>query len=168
MALPTDEQIRDCVQPGRVHRRLYTDPEIFELELERIFGRAWIYVGHESQVEKPGDFIGTRIGRKPLLLVRDADGAIRLLHNQCAHRGSMVIASERGHSNEFQCCYHGWTYHLDGRLKAAPLLQGYPRHFDPKNAEIAMTRCRASPAIAASFSAAWPPRDPRSSNILAI
>src|SRR5215813_11907796 len=136
----TGSDIRALVQPGRVNRRLYTDPDIFELELERIFGTAWIYVGHESQVKNSGDFVATRIGRKPLLLVRDADGNIQLLHNQCAHRGSMVIASSSGHTDEFRCCYHGWTYHLDGRLKAAPLLHGYPPHFDPKNPELAMLR----------------------------
>src|SRR5712672_2907754 len=69
----TGDEIQALVQPGRVNRRLYTDPDIFELELERIFGSAWIYVGHESQVRNPGDFLSTRIGRRPLLLVRDAD-----------------------------------------------------------------------------------------------
>ena len=134
------EDIRALVQPGRVSRRLYTDPDIFNLELEKIFGSAWIYVGHESQVKSPGDFVATRIGRKPLLLVHDAEGQIQLLHNQCAHRGSMVVASNAGRTSEFRCCYHGWTYHLDGRLKVAPLLHGYPAHFDPKNPEFAMLR----------------------------
>jgi phenylpropionate dioxygenase-like ring-hydroxylating dioxygenase large terminal subunit len=134
------EKIRALVQPGRVHRRVYTDEEIFNLELEKIFGSAWIYVGHESQIKTPGDFLATRIGRKPLLLVRDPDGKIQLLHNQCAHRGSMVVASEGGQTSEFRCCYHGWIYHLDGRLKAAPLLHGYPSHFDPKNPDTAMRR----------------------------
>src|SRR5262245_41340881 len=92
----TGKDIRALIQLGRGHRRLYSDPAIFELELERIFGTAWIYVGHESQVKNPGDFLATRIGRKPLLLVRDVDGKIQLLHNQCAHRGSMVIASNSG------------------------------------------------------------------------
>jgi phenylpropionate dioxygenase-like ring-hydroxylating dioxygenase large terminal subunit len=133
-------QVRALVQPGRVHRSVYCDEDIFNLELDRIFGSAWIYVGHESQIKAPGDFVATRIGRKPLLLVRDPDGKIQLLHNQCAHRGSMVVASEGGHTSEFRCCYHGWTYHLDGRLKTAPLLHGYPTHFDPKNTDVAMRR----------------------------
>ena len=77
----TAENIRAMVAPGRVHRRLYTDPDIFILELEKIFGTAWIYVGHESQVKHPGDFFATRIGQKPLLLIRDSDGVIQLLHN---------------------------------------------------------------------------------------
>ena len=151
----TGEQIRRLVRPGRVHRRVYTDPEIFELELDRIFGRAWIYVGHESQIKNPGDFVATRIGRRPLLLVRDAEGTIRLLHNQCAHRGSMVVASEQGHTSEFRCCYHGWTYHLDGRLKAAPLLHGYPRHSIPRIPRSRWPACRGWRAIAGSCSEAW-------------
>jgi phenylpropionate dioxygenase-like ring-hydroxylating dioxygenase large terminal subunit len=134
------QEIRAMVAPGRVHRRLYTDSDIFDLELEKIFGSAWIYVGHESQVRNSGDFFATRIGAKPLLLVRDAGGQIQLLHNQCAHRGSLVVASGEGHTSEFRCCYHGWTYHLDGRLKAAPLLHGYPAHFDASNPDAAMRR----------------------------
>ncbi len=115
------QDLSQFIQPGRVHRQIYTDPAIFELELERIFGVAWIYVGHESQVKNPGDYFRSFIGRKPVVLVRDAGGAIRVIHNQCAHRGSMVVANDKGNASEFQCCYHGWTYHLDGRLKAVPL-----------------------------------------------
>jgi len=132
------EDLSQLVQPGRVHRRIYTDPAIFELELARIFGTAWIYVGHESQVKRPGDYVCTRIGRKPFVLVRDDSGQIHLIHNQCAHRGSLVVASDVGHASEFECCYHGWTYHLDGTLKAVPLQHGYPRDFDPKNPKTAM------------------------------
>jgi phenylpropionate dioxygenase-like ring-hydroxylating dioxygenase large terminal subunit len=126
------------VKPGRVHRQLYTDPAIFDLEMERIFGAAWIYIGHESQVKKPGDYWCTSLGRKPVILVRDAEGQVRVIRNQCAHRGAMVVATEQGNTPEFQCCYHGWTYHLDGKLKAVPLMQGYPADFDAKNPKTAM------------------------------
>ncbi|MGB8547240.1 MAG: Rieske 2Fe-2S domain-containing protein, partial [Xanthobacteraceae bacterium] len=138
--MPTPDNIRSLVEPGRVHRSVYTDPDIFDLELERVFGNAWIYVGHESEIERPGDFIATRIGKKPLLLARDLDSNIALVHNQCAHRGVMVVASDCGHTDEYRCCYHGWTYELDGRIKAAPLLHGYPPHFDPKNSTSGMKR----------------------------
>jgi len=130
--------LSDLVEPGRVHRSLYTDPRIFALEMERIFGRAWIYVGHESQVAKPGDYLATRIGLRPLLLVRHSDGTLKLLHNQCAHRGAKVVAADDGNAAEFRCCYHGWTYHTDGRLKSAPLLNGYPPGFDPADPRLAM------------------------------
>jgi phenylpropionate dioxygenase-like ring-hydroxylating dioxygenase large terminal subunit len=138
--MPMHDDVRSLVEPGRVHRSLYTDPNIFELELDRIYGNAWIYVGHESQIKQPGDFIATHIGRKPLLLARGLDGELRLVHNQCAHRGVMVVASESGHTDEYRCCYHGWTYELDGRIKAAPLLHGYPPHFDPKASDAGMKR----------------------------
>jgi phenylpropionate dioxygenase-like ring-hydroxylating dioxygenase large terminal subunit len=134
------EDLFHRVQPARVHRSLYSDPDIFELEMRNIFGAAWIYVGHESQVKSAGDYFCTQIGRKPLIVARDANGKINVLHNQCAHRGAMVVASDKGHTNEFQCCYHGWTYHLDGRLKAVPLQTAYPPDFDPTNPKTAMVR----------------------------
>jgi phenylpropionate dioxygenase-like ring-hydroxylating dioxygenase large terminal subunit len=137
-SMQSDLDFSQYVQPGRVHRRLYTDPKVFDLEMERIFGQAWIYVGHESQIKNIGEYVCTQIGRKPVILVRDAEGAVRVIHNQCAHRGALVVASDKGHTNEFTCCYHGWTYHLDGRLKAVPLQHGYPRDFDPKNSKTAM------------------------------
>jgi phenylpropionate dioxygenase-like ring-hydroxylating dioxygenase large terminal subunit len=127
-------------KPGCVHRRIYTDPAIFELEMERIFGTAWVYVGHESQIKRPGDYFATQIARRPVVMVRDAEGRVRVVHNQCAHRGALVVATEKGSADEFTCCYHGWTYHLDGRLKAVPLNHGYPRDFDPRDATIAMTQ----------------------------
>ena len=132
------EDVVSLVRPGSVHRRLYDDPAIFELELERIFGSAWIYVGHESQVKDPGDYFCTYLGRKPVVVVRGPDEKLHVLHNQCAHRGALVVALEKGRTDEFQCCYHGWTYHLDGRLKAVPLQHGYPAGFDPKSPSMAM------------------------------
>src|ERR1700751_5426051 len=140
LTMTSPESLRSLVQPGRVHRRLYTDPAIFALEMERIFGAAWIYVGHESQVKNPGDYVRAFIGRRPVVLVRDAEGEIRVIHNQCAHRGSLVVANDKGNAGKFQCCYPGWTYHLDGRLKAVPLQHGYPRDFDPNNPKTAMVR----------------------------
>jgi phenylpropionate dioxygenase-like ring-hydroxylating dioxygenase large terminal subunit len=138
MPMLSNQNLRDLVRPGRVHRQLYSDPAIFALEMERIFGHAWIYVGHESQVKKPGDYLTTQIGAKPVVLVRDADGNIQVLRNQCAHRGAMVVAGDHGNASEFECCYHGWTYHLDGRLKRVPLQHGYPREFDPRDPNTAM------------------------------
>ena len=130
--------IEAMVRPGRVHRRLYTDPEIFERELDRIFGRAWIYVGHDSQVPGPGDFYATRIGRQPVVMVRHTDGAIHVIHNRCAHRGTQVVGLERGHAEAFVCGYHGWTYETDGRIKSVPLNHGYPAHFDASAENLGM------------------------------
>ena len=132
MGMDGSHDFSKMIQPGRVHRQLYTDPAIFELEMQRIFGRAWIYIGHESQVKCPGDYFATLMGRRPVVLVRDENGDLRVIHNQCAHRGAMVVATDNGNAPEFTCCYHGWTYHLDGRIKSIPLNHGYPRDFDAK------------------------------------
>lgn len=126
------------LKPGRVHRQIYTDPGIFELEMTNIFGGAWVYIGHESQIKKPGDYFATQMGRRPILMVRDEEGRVRVIHNQCAHRGAMVVATDKGNAPEFTCCYHGWTYHLDGRIKGVPLNHGYPADFDAKNPKVAM------------------------------
>lgn len=119
-------RISELIRDDRVHRRVYTDPGIFEREMVLLFGAAWIYVGHESQVSNPGDYFCTRIGREPVVLVRHADDSLRVLYNRCGHRGAMVVASESGSADEFRCCYHGWTYETDGRLKSVPVRQGYP------------------------------------------
>ena len=126
------------VQPARVHRSLYADPAVFDLEIKNIFGKAWLYVGHESQIKKVGDYFVSQLGAKPIVVVRDQRGEVKVLRNQCAHRGALVVANDKGNTNEFQCCYHGWTYHLDGRLKAIPLQHGYPPDFDPKSPKTAM------------------------------
>src|SRR5207302_11040542 len=123
--MAANEQLAMLVQPDRVHRALYTDPAIFELELERIFGRAWLVLGHESQVRAPGDYYTTRMGREPVIVVRHDDGCVKVLINRCAHRGSMVCAEGRGNAERFVCPYHGWSYDRAGNLKAAPFASGY-------------------------------------------
>ena len=134
------QTLGEMVEPARVHRRIYTDPEIFELEMVKIFGQAWIYVGHESQIRNTGDYFTATVARRPLVISRGVDGRINALHNQCAHRGAMVVANDSGTTDEFQCCYHGWTYHLDGRLKAVPLNNGYPDDFSTRNNNTAMVQ----------------------------
>lgn len=120
-----DTAMGGLVEDGRVHRRVYTDPGIFELEMQRIFGRAWLYVGHESQVPAPGDFVTTTLARQPVVMVRCADGVVRVLFNRCAHRGAVVAAERQGHVENFRCAYHGWTYRLDGALQSIPREEDY-------------------------------------------
>jgi phenylpropionate dioxygenase-like ring-hydroxylating dioxygenase large terminal subunit len=123
--MAANEQLAMLVQPDRVHRALYTDPAIFDLELERIFGRAWLALGHESQLRAPGDYYTTRMGREPVIVARHDDGSVKVLINRCAHRGSMVCAEGRGNVERFVCPYHGWSYDRAGALKAAPFSTGY-------------------------------------------
>jgi phenylpropionate dioxygenase-like ring-hydroxylating dioxygenase large terminal subunit len=112
------------VRANAVHRAAYTDPAVFELEQERIFRRAWLYVGHESEVREAGDHVLTRLGPDEVILVRREDGGLSLLHNRCAHRGARVVA-ERGNARQLRCPYHAWSYRLDGSLIGVPLAEGY-------------------------------------------
>ncbi len=110
---------------GKSSRLIYTDPEIFELELKYIFSRAWIYVGHESQLRQPGDFFTTRIGRERVIVARHTNGEVYAFHNRCAHRGAEVCPAVEGNAKHFICPYHAWTYRTDGTLETLPLPDGY-------------------------------------------
>jgi len=140
--MAANEQLAMLVQPDRVHRSVYADPAIFELELERIFGRAWLVLGHESQLRNAGDYFTTRMGREPIVVVRKDDGQIGALINRCAHRGSLVCAEGRGNLERFVCPYHGWSYDRAGELKAVPFASGYPQ------GAIGELRLKAVPRVA--------------------
>ncbi|MFO7190734.1 MULTISPECIES: aromatic ring-hydroxylating dioxygenase subunit alpha [Thermocrispum] len=113
------------IQPDRVHGSLYTDPRIFAEELARIWYRTWVFVGHESEVRQPGDYVRKSIGPQDVVMTRDRDGRVHVLLNRCPHRGNLVCEDERGHSNSFRCPYHGWTFRNDGELLGYPYHQGY-------------------------------------------
>ncbi len=118
--------IRALVQDDRVHRDVYTDPAIFDLEMTRLWSRTWLYVGHTSQVPQPGDYVTTDLATQPVILVRHTDGAVRVLMNRCAHKGAKVVSSPSGNTGRFfRCPYHAWSYETDGALYAVPRQQGY-------------------------------------------
>jgi phenylpropionate dioxygenase-like ring-hydroxylating dioxygenase large terminal subunit len=117
------------VREDRVHRSIYTDPRIFELEMTRIFGAVWVYLAHESQVPKNDDFVAARLGLRPIIVVRDSQGELRALFNRCTHRGARVCRAERGSARTFQCPYHGWTYFNSGKLRGVPWPDGYACDF---------------------------------------
>jgi len=124
------DDIRGLVRPDHVHRRAYADPAIFELELERIFGRVWIYVAHESQLKKHGDFVRTRLAQHEVLVTRHNDGQIYVLHNRCPHRGARICMVDKGTSRLFSCPYHAWVFRPDGSLATVPHRRSYPETFD--------------------------------------
>ena len=117
------------VLEDRVHSSIFTSPEVFEDEMDRIFTRGWIYVAHTSEVPQPGDYVTKWMGRVPVLLVRDEDGEVRLFVNRCRHRGNMVCQYERGNSMFFTCPYHGFTYSSRGELVGIPRSDAYDDAF---------------------------------------
>ena len=128
MAL-TNTEIDELVslERGEVDRRIYNDPEIFELEMQRIFTRSWLFLCHESQIPEPGDFFQSVMGRDNVLVVRQRDGSIKAMLNTCAHRGNAVCRAEEGNTKNFLCTYHGWSYGIDGRLNGVP---GFKTFYD--------------------------------------
>jgi len=120
-------QIDDLVslERGEIDRRIYTDRAIFELEMERIFARSWLFLCHDSQIREPGDFFQAVMGRDNVLVVRQKDGSIKAMLNTCAHRGNAVCRAEEGNAKSFLCTYHGWSYGIDGRLNGVPGLNTF-------------------------------------------
>jgi phenylpropionate dioxygenase-like ring-hydroxylating dioxygenase large terminal subunit len=116
---------KHLVQDDRIHASLYTDPAIFDEEIERVFHRGWVFVGHASEIPSPGDYVTRTVGTEPVIMVRAGDGQISVLVNRCRHRGTMVCPADRGHARTLTCPYHGWTYDLRGDLLGVPYPGGY-------------------------------------------
>lgn len=123
--IPTPAEIAALVRPEHVHRRLYTDGELFDREMESVFGGTWAYLGHESEIPNPGDFVRRTLGRRPLLLIRGEDGTVRALFNRCSHRGTLLAPEASGCATAFTCPYHGWRFGSDGRLRNVPVPSSY-------------------------------------------
>ena len=113
------------VQPDRVHTALYTDPAIFDEEIERIFNQTWVWVAHDSELPNKNDWITTHVGKQPVIVNRDKTGQVRVMLNRCRHRGATICERKKGNSPGFVCPYHAWTYGTDGSLKGLPMPKGY-------------------------------------------
>lgn len=105
---------------GRIPLSLYGDPELFDLELQRVFGRCWVFVAHESELPAPGDYVLRTIGDARWIVTRDEHGKVHVLFDSCRHRGTQVCRADKGHATHFTCPYHGWTYANDGALVGVP------------------------------------------------
>ena len=120
MSLPPIETLVDA-ERGFISREIFVSPEVHRQELDRLFTRAWLFVGHESLIPKPGDFYTSRMGDESVILCRDKAGQVHVFLNSCRHRGMKVCRYESGNTSLFTCPYHSWTYTLDGRLQGVPL-----------------------------------------------
>ncbi|WP_434694908.1 aromatic ring-hydroxylating dioxygenase subunit alpha [Pseudomonas sp. Z1-14] len=117
--------VTDLVKPDRIHTSLYTDPALFEVEMEKIFKTTWVWVAHESEIPESGSFKNHWVGKEPVIVVRDRKGEINVLLNRCRHRGATVCEGKSGKTNSFVCPYHGWSYALDGSLRGVPSPESY-------------------------------------------
>ncbi|MCV6620440.1 MAG: aromatic ring-hydroxylating dioxygenase subunit alpha [Cellvibrionaceae bacterium] len=115
------EDIEKLVEPARVHRKVYTDEEIFDLEMERVWGRTWIFAGHASEVPNGGDYKTFNIGSQSMLMVRNRkNDNISVFYNRCTHKGAKLVGDGKGCAKAFRCPYHAWTFDTEGKLLATP------------------------------------------------
>ena len=113
----------------QVHREIYTNPRIFEDELQQIFATTWLYLAHESEVPSPGDYRTTWMGKQPVIVTRDDNMQLHVMLNSCRHRGNALCREVRGNTSRFRCSYHGWVYSNRGDLLTVSLPEGYPDDF---------------------------------------
>ncbi|MGL4280662.1 MAG: Rieske 2Fe-2S domain-containing protein, partial [Albidovulum sp.] len=138
------EAVRGLIRETEVHRDVYIDPEVFDLEMEHLFANTWVYVGHGSQIPNPGDYYTTTIGAQPVIMVRHTDQTIKVLYNRCPHKGTKIAIDGCGNAGKFfRCPYHAWTFKTDGSLLAIPLKKGYENTgFEASEAAKGMTPVR--------------------------
>ena len=117
---PILEEMDQSLPEGEIPAGILSDPEIFELERERVFARSWVYIAHESEIPNPGDYVLRYIVDNRFIVVRDEEGQVRALLDICRHRGMQVCRAESGNASHFRCPYHGWTYRNDGSLIGVP------------------------------------------------
>ncbi|MDE2766322.1 MAG: Rieske 2Fe-2S domain-containing protein, partial [Chloroflexota bacterium] len=108
------------VETGALDRRVFVDEDIYQEELEKIFGRAWQMIGHVSLVANRNDFFHTYMGEDPVILTRDNNGQLHAFLNMCRHRGNRIVRADEGNAKNFMCTYHGWTFSNDGKLEHVP------------------------------------------------
>ena len=135
---PLDELVHE----DRVHRTLYTSRELFQREMERVFGGTWTYLAHESEIPEPDDFVRKRLGLRPVIVTRDRTGQVHGVLNRCTHRGATVCRVDSGNARRFVCPYHNWTFDNTGDLVGVPMKAGYGEEFD--RAGLGLGRLRVS------------------------
>ena len=144
---------------GLLDRAIFSSEEIYQQELEQIFGRAWLFIGHDSLVPNPNDFFLTYMGEDSVILTRDAKGEVHAFLNMCRHRGNRVARADDGNAKNFMCTYHGWTYSNDGKLVSVPGLQeAYYGELDVD--KLGLVSVAQIDTYAGSIFATWDPQAP--------
>jgi phenylpropionate dioxygenase-like ring-hydroxylating dioxygenase large terminal subunit len=127
MKNPTEKENTPWVDPdaGVVSAKIFVDEDIYRLEQERIYGRSWLFLAHDSEIPEPGDFVTRSMGEDPVIVWRGQDRKARVFLNVCRHRGRRICAEDAGKAAQMRCPYHGWTYSNLGKLSAVPFFEGY-------------------------------------------
>jgi Rieske 2Fe-2S family protein len=125
-------------RPGfSLEQPFYTDPEVFALDVEKVWMRYWLYAGHISQLPQPGSWFVYRIATESVIVIRDEQGVVRAL-NVCTHRGSRIATQPCGQAKKLICPYHQWVFDCDGTLRTPKLM---PEDFDPSGYNLRQLRC---------------------------
>lgn len=131
MMIASDKHDWDhLIQPTRVHREVYTSPELFQIEMSKLYGGLWTYLCHESEIPQVNSFRKTKMGLRSVIVTRDKYGDVHAMFNRCAHRAASICSAYSGQQSRFTCPYHGWTYGLNGELIGVPFVDGYGDAFD--------------------------------------
>ncbi len=144
------DRIRETVVPdeGRLPMFVYADPDVYDLELQRVFGRSWLFVAHESEIPEPGSWVQRTMGEQSVIVARGEDGVIRTFLNSCRHRGMKLACEDFGQCKMWRCPYHGFAYastgEFMGTLVGAPFERmAYPGGLDRDALHLIEARCRA-------------------------
>lgn len=126
-------QVDEAKRIFKVSRQAFVDPTILDAERSEIFDKCWLYLGHSSELPKPGDFVTRQVGGRSILFTRDSKGELKAILNTCPHRGAQVCREKQGNAKSFQCFYHGWVFGLDGLLRSQPGGEFYPADFKERS-----------------------------------
>lgn len=144
------DRLRQTVLPeeGRIPMYIYTDPDVYALELQRVFGRSWLFVAHESELPEPGSFVARTMGEQAVIVGRGEDGVVRTFLNSCRHRGMKLAGEDFGKTKLWRCPYHGFSYastgEFMGTLVGAPYERiAYPGGLDRDALHLIEARCES-------------------------
>jgi choline monooxygenase len=158
--LAIDPRLAETLEAGAaLPAEWYCDSNVLAHEKERIFHRSWQYVGHLGQAAQLGDFFTSTVGDIPVVITRSEDGKLRAFANVCRHRGSEVVLECSGNRKTLQCHYHGWTYNLDGSLRAAPHADEHPSFRKSEISLLALSAATWGPTIFVNPDPGAPPLD---------
>jgi len=125
-----------------VSLRVLSDPELYQMELKRLFAKAWTVVAHEDEIPNDGDYVLRYVGEDQVIVSRQSDGSVTAALNVCTHRAARVCRFEAGNAKQFQCAYHGWAYKSDGTFQASPIAREQMHGNLRSKAELSLARAR--------------------------